>query len=84
MVRKHHYRYKGRQYPTLYSVVKAIMGTKPHQKQVRSDGSRPRGTREMTTWSAVKFFGLAKLMLTLKEERQGKGREKAKKRRKRK
>ena len=84
VVERDNYKYRGKKYPTLYAVVKAIMGTKPHKKQLRSDGTRPRGTRELIPWSAVKFFGLAKLMLTLPEERQGKGKEPGRKRRKKK
>lgn len=82
VVGKDHYKYRGKEHPTLYSVVKAIMGTKAHKKQCRSDGTRPRGTRELISWSAAKFFGLAKLMLTLQEERKGEGKESARKRRK--
>lgn len=76
VVKKDHYTYCSRKYPTLYSVMKAITGTKSHKKQYRHDGTRPRGTRELTTWSAAKFFGLAKLILTLAEEKAGKGRNK--------
>lgn len=82
VVNKDHYKYRGKKHPTLYSVVKEIMGTKPHKKQLRSDGTRPRGTREMIPWSAAKFFGLAKNLLTLEEERQGQGKEKGRRRKK--
>lgn len=76
VVRKGHYTYRSRRYPTLYAVMKAITGTRAYKKQYRPDGSRPRGTRELTVTSAVKFFGLAKLILTLAEEKAGKGRSK--------
>ena len=75
VVCKDHYRYKGERYPTLYMVVKAITGTLDYKKQFRHDGTRPKGKRQLTTWSAARFFGLAKLVLTLADEKAGKGRE---------
>lgn len=55
-VLKGRYRFQGKDYPTLYSVVKEITGTKLHQKQLRPDGSRPEGKRKLSAWSATKFF----------------------------
>jgi hypothetical protein len=52
------YRYQGDIYPTLYSVVMAIVGTVPRKKQKKADGTIPGGTRNLTNWSAPKFFRL--------------------------
>lgn len=52
------YKFQGETYPTLYSVVMAIVGTVPRAKQRKPDGSIPAGTRNLTNWSAPKFFRL--------------------------
>lgn len=79
VVCKQSYRYQGREYPTLGSVQKAIAGVRPTKKQLREDGSRPQGQKYTVTCSVNRFFSLAKLMLTLEEERAGKGRSQRKK-----
>lgn len=61
IVRKDHYLRDGVRYPTLYSAMISITGTKSYPKQRRADGTRPKGTREMTTMSAVRFYKLKKL-----------------------
>ncbi len=73
VVMRDHYQYNQKKFPTLYSVVRAIAGTRACPKQTRKDGTRPKGTREMVISSATKFFRLAKLILTLMEEREGLG-----------
>jgi hypothetical protein len=60
VVRKGYYIYDDVKYPTLYSVVVAITGTRSSPKQKRADGTRPAGTRQLTSYSAVRFFGLDK------------------------
>jgi hypothetical protein len=52
------YKFQDETYPTLYSVVMAIVGTVPRKKQRRADGEIPVGTRNLTNWSAPKFFRL--------------------------
>jgi len=52
------YKFQDETYPTLYSVVMAIVGTVPRKKQKRADGKIPVGTRNLTNWSAPKFFRL--------------------------
>ncbi|OGO08172.1 MAG: hypothetical protein A2Y61_00375 [Chloroflexi bacterium RBG_13_60_13] len=76
IVGRRSYRYQDREYPTLYAVVQAIAGVKEYGKQMRIPGqedSRPEGKKLSTSWSVTKFFGLDKLILSLEEERQGKG-----------
>lgn len=62
IVHKGYYLYNDTEYPTLYSVVVAITGTKPCPKQKRRDGTMPTGTRQLTSWSATRFFGLNRLL----------------------
>lgn len=59
-VGKGKYTYLGKQYPTLYMVVKVITGTKDCLKQKKADGKRPEGQRQLTDWSAAKFFRLGR------------------------
>ncbi len=61
-VLKGKYQYQEKDYPTLYSVVIAITGTvaRPQQLEMAGDQkSRPKGTRPVSNWSAVKFFQTA-------------------------
>lgn len=58
IVRKGYYSCNGIAYPTLYAAMVSITGTKSYKKQKRPDGTRPKGTREMTTMSAVRFYKL--------------------------
>jgi len=58
MVKKGGYRYRGQDYPTLYSVTKAVVGTRPSPKQFLDDGTRPKGTRELVAWSGLRFWRL--------------------------
>jgi hypothetical protein len=58
-----YYKYKGEQYPTLYSVVVEIAGARDCPKQLDRrgrypEGKRPEGTRKLTSWSAPRFFKL--------------------------
>ena len=55
-VLKHRYQWQDREYPTLYSTVKAITGVKASPKQKKENGTRPKGNRSLAPWSAVKFF----------------------------
>ncbi len=61
-VRKGYYSYQGEKYPTLYSLVKLLAGVKKFPKQLKADGSRPKGTRELVAYSAVKFFKLKEFL----------------------
>lgn len=61
VVLKKYYRYNGRDYPTLYSVVKEITGTKTSLRQPDEKGRRPEGTRQLCNWNAVRFFSLKAL-----------------------
>jgi hypothetical protein len=75
-VGKQCYHYNGKTFPTLYAVMKEITGVQEYKKQMRipdDESSRPEGKKATTIWSAAKFFGLAKIMLTLAEEKAGKG-----------
>lgn len=58
VVLKGGYKFQGQLYPTLYSVVREIVGTIPRAKQKRADGSMPTGTRQILNWSAPRFFRL--------------------------
>ena len=58
VVLKGGYKFQGQLYPTLYSVVREIVGTIPRAKQKRADGTMPAGTREILNWSAPRFFRL--------------------------
>ena len=60
VVRKGYYLCNGIKYPTLYAAMVSITGTKSYPKQLRPDGTRPSGTREMTMMSAVRFYKLKK------------------------
>lgn len=64
-VKKGYYLHNGTRYPTLNSVMVSIMGLKPYPKQLLSDGTRPKGVRYMTAWSAPRWFGLEKLLAKL-------------------
>lgn len=55
VVKSDHYQYDGKQWPTLYSVVKEVTGTVERQKQL-VEGKRPPGSRQLCNWSAVRFF----------------------------
>lgn len=61
LVRQGYYLYNGVRYPTLNSVMVAIMGLRPYPKQLKKDGTRPEGVRYMTPWSATRWFGLHQL-----------------------
>lgn len=69
-VHKDHYTCQGQRFPTLQAVTDAITGVKEYPCQLLPDGSRPEGVRKMSNWSAVRFFGLDKIMLS-KAERKG-------------
>lgn len=47
---------RGWWWPTLYVTMKAITGTVAYPKQLRSDGTRPKGVRNLTNWSTTRFF----------------------------
>jgi hypothetical protein len=57
-VLKRYYRYNDQTYPTLYSVVKEITGTKLSPRQLDKEGQRPEGSRQLCAWSAPRFFAL--------------------------
>lgn len=57
-VLKKYYKYNGQMYPTLYSIVKEITGTREAPRQLDQKGKRPKGHRQLCNWSAPKFFGL--------------------------
>lgn len=48
-----YYQYHGREYPTLYAVTRAIVGTKEYSR-----GDRKGQTRKSPTWSATRFWKL--------------------------
>ena len=50
------YACRGWWWPTLYAIMKAITGTVPYPKQLRSDGTRLKGVRNLTNWSTTRFF----------------------------
>jgi hypothetical protein len=58
VILKRYYRYQGQDYPTLYSIVKEITGTKEAPRQLDKAGRRPDGTRQLCNWSAPRFFAL--------------------------
>lgn len=61
IVLKKYYKYKGEEYPTLYTIAKEIMGTRPAPRQLNAKGRRPEGTRNLAPCSAVRFFALKAL-----------------------
>jgi len=54
------YRSKGKMYPTLYSVTVAFTGTEARPCQVLK-GKRKKGSRQLSNYSAVRFWKLQKL-----------------------
>jgi hypothetical protein len=62
VVHKGYYTYDEQYFPTLYSIMISIIGTRPYPKQKRADGTRPKGTRQMSSFSAVRFFKLKKFL----------------------
>lgn len=54
------YIYDKHLYPTLYAVVKVIVGTKEVPRQRNKDGHRPAGSRNLCNWSACRFWKLGK------------------------
>jgi hypothetical protein len=62
IVRMGYYQFKGKIWPTLYSIVEEIAGVKAYPKQLRADGTRLKGTRKMSNWSAARFFKLYRLV----------------------
>jgi hypothetical protein len=52
------YEYQGQKFPTLYAVVKVITGTKTAKRQKGPDGTRPKGSRQLCSWSAPRFWKL--------------------------
>jgi len=67
-----YYTYNEEKYPTLQSVANVITGTKPYPKQKKKDGSRPEGTRQMSTYSAARLFRLDKLFGIKPKSKKGK------------
>jgi hypothetical protein len=55
-VKDGYYLWDNRQFPTLYAVVKAVVGEGEYAKRADKDGNRPEGKRKLSTWSATKFF----------------------------
>jgi outer membrane biosynthesis protein TonB len=53
-----YYKFNGKMYPTLYSIVKEITGTREAPRQLDHKGKRPKGSRQLCNWSAPKFFAL--------------------------
>lgn len=47
-------------YPTLYAAMVSITGTKAMPKQLRKNGTRPKGCRQMATYGAARWYGLEK------------------------
>lgn len=66
------YVYDGEYYPTLYSVTKEITGTHEAPRQLAKDGTRPKGTRSLSNWSATKFWRLGRYAPQPKKRRQRK------------
>lgn len=58
---KKYYKYNGIMYPTLYSIVKFIVGTREAPRQLDKKGRRPPGSRQLCNWSAPRFFSLKAL-----------------------
>jgi hypothetical protein len=61
IVLKKYYKYKGKEYPTLYTIAKEIMGTRPAPRQLNAKGRRPEGMRNLAPCSAIRFFALKAL-----------------------
>lgn len=55
-VKQGHYLYERKQYATLYSVVKAVVGETEYPKAPSKEGERPEGKRKLVNWSATRFF----------------------------
>jgi len=56
------YTYRGKTFPTLYSVTVEAAGTQERPRQLKADGSRPEGQRAICNWSAPKFWALDKVL----------------------